>query len=163
MYMKSFVSIEAAGRLGADAKVIDSAKGKRFVRFSLAVDERTADKKNVKWFDISFFGDCRLAEILKKGSLVHVRGDLSVKAGDSRVFLGIIAREVNVLAFPAREAVQAPTAQSQAPAAGEERRRTTSRRVRDNPPQYDDVSPDDYLSCRAPEAEDNAFDEVYGR
>lgn len=162
MYIRSFVSLEVAGRVGADAQVRTTAKGNSMVTFSVAVEEKSQEQRSARWFDVTYFGDARLAEILRKGALVHVRGDLTIKEGRSKTFVGVTAREVNVLAFPPREA-QAQQADPQ------ERRRSAPRQARPEPrpdpvPVYDEVPPDDYISCRADPADDGVddFEATYG-
>ena len=71
------VNINVIGRLGADAEVKESAKGK-FVTFRLATDvwmPQTKSNETV-WFRVSDFSNRTLsiAEHLKKGRQVHVSG-----------------------------------------------------------------------------------------
>ena len=155
MYIRSFLSVEAAGRIGADAVVKETRTGRTMVAFSVAVEERTAEKKGVRWFDVTYFGDPRLAEVLRRGTLVHVRGDLTVKEGEKRVFVGITAREINVLAFAPREGASA----GRSARGGNDSRRSYERAEESAPP-YDDVPPDDYESCRE---SSSVLDAVYDR
>lgn len=156
MYIRSFLSVEAAGRIGADAVVKETRTGRTMVAFSVAVEERTAEKKGVRWFDVTYFGgDPRLAEVLRRGTLVHVRGDLTVKEGEKRVFVGITAREINVLAFAPREGACA----GRFARGGNDSRRSCERAEESAPP-YDDVPPDDYESCRE---SSSVLDAVYDR
>ena len=157
MYIRSFLSVEAAGRIGADAVVKETRTGRTMVAFSVAVEERTAEKKGVRWFDVTYFGgDPRLAEVLRRGTLVHVRGDLTVKEGEKRVFVGITAREINVLAFAPREGVSA----GRSAQGGYDSRRRSYEQAEESAPPYYDVPPDDYESCRE---SSSVLDAVYDR
>ena len=110
-FVRSYLSLEAVGRIGRDAVVRTTSTGKSFTAFSIAVTERNckdgADR--TQWFDVSYFGsvDPRFVDMLKAGAMVFVRGELSVKAAvadnQPRVYTGIRAREVVMLAGVKRE------------------------------------------------------------
>ena len=66
------------GRLGRDAEIKTTARGRKYVSFTLAVDSR--DKNGVKttdWYNVSSFQENHIgkfAEYLKKGSGLIVMG-----------------------------------------------------------------------------------------
>lgn len=66
------------GRLGRDAEIKTTARGNKFVTFSLAVDSFGKDgEKTTDWFNVSSFQENhtgKFAEYLKKGSGLIVMG-----------------------------------------------------------------------------------------
>lgn len=105
-FIRSYAAVEAIGRLGRDAQIRTTSSGKQFTTFSLAVTERAGKDgaEKTQWFDVSYFGSVepRFVALLKTGTLVFVRSELPVKTAvtdkGSRVYTGIRAREVVVLA-----------------------------------------------------------------
>lgn len=118
-FIRSYASVEAIGRLGRDAQIRTTNTGKQYNSFSLAVTERAGKDgaEKTQWFDVSYFGsvDPRFVEMLKTGTLVFVRGELKTTVTDkgSRVYTGIRAREVVVLAGR-REDSSEPSTRKQA-------------------------------------------------
>ncbi len=81
--MPALNKVQLIGRLGKDAEARFTAKGKKYARFSLAVDRTWKDPEGSKqettdWFNVEAWG--KLGEIcieyLKKGRLVYIEGRL---------------------------------------------------------------------------------------
>lgn len=100
---------EMIGRLGDDATVQESGKNK-IINFSVAHTQRKTDANGEKtetttWVSCSRFlpktSDSNLAEYLKKGTAVFVRGDLSTneweKGGEKRFSLRLRVTELELL------------------------------------------------------------------
>ena len=66
------------GRLGRDAEIKTTARGNKYVSFTLAVDGRDKDNnKTTTWYNVSSFQENhtgKFAEYLKKGSGLIVMG-----------------------------------------------------------------------------------------
>ena len=66
------------GRLGRDAEIKTTARGNKYVTFTLAVDGRDKDNnKTTTWYNVSSFQENhtgKFAEYLKKGSGLIVMG-----------------------------------------------------------------------------------------
>lgn len=91
------------GRLGRDAEVRATANGKKFVSFSLAVDEKQLDNTTkTDWYSITSYqeGHCgKLVDYLKSGKLVMVSGNLRPgvfvgKDGETKLSLNVTASEI---------------------------------------------------------------------
>lgn len=76
--------MEIIGRLTADAEINSTKKNKQVVNFTIAINERT--KKEGKWETVTAFINCaywintKVADLLKKGSVVSLFGRLSSSA-----------------------------------------------------------------------------------
>jgi len=74
------------GRATKDAEVLDSKEGKRYARFSVAVNELIGKDKKKKeeksyFYNVLVFNKtCEKAELIKKGDLVMVDGRPDVDA-----------------------------------------------------------------------------------
>ena len=66
------------GRLGRDAEIKTTARGRKYVSFTLAVDSRDKNgEKTTDWYNVSSFQENHIgkfAEYLKKGSGLIVMG-----------------------------------------------------------------------------------------
>ncbi len=66
------------GRLGRDAEIKTTARGRKYVSFTLAVDSRDKNgEKTTDWYNVSSFQENhvgKFAEYLKKGSGLIVMG-----------------------------------------------------------------------------------------
>lgn len=91
------------GRLGRDAEVRATANKKKFVSFSLAVDEKQLDNTTkTDWYSITSYqeGHCgKLVDYLKSGKLVMVSGNLRPgvfvgKDGITRLSLNVTATDI---------------------------------------------------------------------
>lgn len=77
--------MELTGRLTADAKIAETSKGNKLVRFSVATNTRYKTKED-GWKEITTYFDCAywrstgIAEYLLKGGLVELSGDVSANA-----------------------------------------------------------------------------------
>ncbi len=95
-------TITIAGKLGADAELKYIQSGDPVLRFSIAVDDRSAKEKATIWFDCSMWGKRgeKLAQYLTKGSAVTVSGDFSVrkwqKDGQERTGFGVRVNDVTL-------------------------------------------------------------------
>jgi len=76
------------GRLTKDAKLRFTAEGKQVADFGLAVNDGYGDNKKVIWFRCSMWGEraAKLADYLKKGTLVYVEGRLAHQDGNPRLW-----------------------------------------------------------------------------
>lgn len=102
----SMKHIMLEGRLGRDAEIKTTAKGNKYVTFTLAVDSRGKDgEKTTDWFTVSSFQENHLgkfADYLKKGSGLIVMGTPSFSTwidrnGQARIDLNVRASN---LEFP---------------------------------------------------------------
>ena len=94
------------GRLGRDAEIKTTARGNKYVSFTLAVDSRDKNgEKTTNWYNVSSFQENHLgkfAEYLKKGSGLIVMGTPSYgiwigKDGQPKIDLNVRASN---LEFP---------------------------------------------------------------
>ena len=92
------VNVDVIGRIGKDAEILNGKKGD-FVRFRMAVDDFQKGEKTTTWMGVIFSGDRaqRLAQYLKKGSAVYVRGTESVETYTDRNGVVQISREINAV------------------------------------------------------------------
>ena len=68
------------GRLGKDARLVDSKNGSQFVSFTMAVNSYMNGKEQTTWFDvISFNFSEKMVPHLTKGSAVEVIGDFDTR------------------------------------------------------------------------------------
>lgn len=91
-------NITIAGNIGKDAVTRTTQGGDSVTGFSVAVEERGADKRTV-WFDVSLWGKrgSALAQYLTKGTRAAVSGDLSTREHDGRTYLTVRANEVTLM------------------------------------------------------------------
>ena len=112
--MPSLNKVQLIGRLGADPAERTTAKGTKYVTFSVAVDRfwKGAEGKTNKatdWFNIESWG--KMGEIcqklLAKGSLVYLEGELRTnryeKDGETKYFTRVVLRRMQKLDFSAKE------------------------------------------------------------
>ncbi len=77
--------MELTGRLTADAKVAETSRGNKLVRFSVATNTRYKTSAG-EWKEITTFFNCAywrntgIAEYLVKGGLVELSGDVNASA-----------------------------------------------------------------------------------
>lgn len=117
------LQVEIIGNIGNDAKVKDF-NGKKYIAFNVAHSEKFKNQQGVEterttWVSVLKPGESAVAQYLKKGTPVFVRGDLSVKAykdnaGNWQVGVNCLAREVQLLPGGKRE--QNAGTQQEAPA-----------------------------------------------
>lgn len=90
------VTINVVGRLGMDAEIIDGKKGK-YVSFRLAVDDYKDGERTTTWMRVGFDGEraLKIAQYLKKGSLINVMGNESVSIYTDREGRPQISRDVS--------------------------------------------------------------------
>lgn len=135
------LQVEIIGNIGNDAQVKDF-NGKKYIAFNVAHSEKFKNQQGVEterttWVSVLKPGESAVAQYLKKGTPVFVRGDLSVKAykdnaGNWQVGVNCLAREVQLLPggkrdqnagtqqeAPAEPATNTNTNVSSAPAASE--------------------------------------------
>lgn len=68
------------GRLGKDARLVDSKNGSQFVSFTMAVNSYMNGQEKTTWFDvISFNFSEKMVPHLTKGSAVEVFGDFDTR------------------------------------------------------------------------------------
>ena len=117
------LQVEIIGNIGNDAQVKDF-NGKKYIAFNVAHSEKFKNQQGVEterttWVSVLKPGESAVAQYLKKGTPVFVRGDLSVKAykdnaGNWQVGVNCLAREVQLLPGGKRE--QNAGTQQEAPA-----------------------------------------------
>lgn len=117
------LQVEIIGNIGNDAKVKDF-NGKKYIAFNVAHSEKFKNQQGVEierttWVSVLKPGESAVAQYLKKGTPVFVRGDLSVKAykdnaGNWQVGVNCLAREVQLL--PGGKRDQNAGTQQEAPA-----------------------------------------------
>jgi len=100
------LQVEIIGNIGNDAQVKDF-NGKKYIAFNVAHSEKFKNQQGVEterttWVSVFKPGESAVAQYLKKGTPVFVRGDLSVKAykdnaGNWQVGVNCLAREVQLL------------------------------------------------------------------
>lgn len=133
------LQVEIIGNIGNDAQVKDF-NGKKYIAFNVAHSEKFKNQQGVEterttWVSVLKPGESAVAQYLKKGTPVFVRGDLSVKAYQDnahnwQVGVNCLAREVQLLPGgkrdqneqagqqPAPASTQAQTPAPEAPAEG---------------------------------------------
>ena len=117
------LQVEIIGNIGNDAQVKDF-NGKKYIAFNVAHSEKFKNQQGVEterttWVGVLKPGESAVAQYLKKGTPVFVRGDLSVKAykdnaGNWQVGVNCLAREVQLL--PGGKRDQNAGTQQEAPA-----------------------------------------------
>ena len=117
------LQVEIIGNIGNDAQVKDF-NGKKYIAFNVAHSEKFKNQQGVEterttWVRVLKHGESAVAQYLKKGTPVFVRGDLSVKAykdnaGNWQVGVNCLAREVQLL--PGGKRDQNACTQQEAPA-----------------------------------------------
>ena len=117
------LQVEIIGNIGNDAQVKDF-NGKKYTAFNVAHSEKFKNQQGVEterttWVSVLKPGESAVAQYLKKGTPVFVRGDLSVKAykdnaGNWQVGVNCLAREVQLL--PGGKRDQNAGTQQEAPA-----------------------------------------------
>ena len=117
------LQVEIIGNIGNDAQVKDF-NGKKYIAFNVAHREKFKNQQGVEterttWVSVLKPGESAVAQYLKKGTPVFVRGDLSVKAykdnaGNWQVGVNCLAREVQLL--PGGKRDQNAGSQQEAPA-----------------------------------------------
>lgn len=117
------LQVEIIGNIGNDAQVKDF-NGKKYIAFNVAHSEKFKNRQGVEterttWVSVLKPGESAVAQYLKKGTPVFVRGDLSVKAykdnaGNWQVGVNCLAREVQLL--PGGKRDQNAGTQQEAPA-----------------------------------------------
>ena len=117
------LQVEIIGNIGNDAQVKDF-NGKKYIAFNVAHSEKFKNQQGVEterttWVSVLKPGESAVAQYLKKGTPVFVRGDLSVKAykdnaGNWQVGVNCLAREVQLL--PGGKRDQQQPGQATAPA-----------------------------------------------
>ena len=95
--------IEIIGNIGRDADVKTMQDGKQFATFSVACNEKTKNGETSTWYDVTT-NSVALAEWLKKGTKVFVRGRLSVRQyqtqqGENRISMNVAASEIEITNF----------------------------------------------------------------
>ena len=117
------LQVEIIGNIGNDAQVKDF-NGKKYIAFNVAHSEKFKNQQGVEterttWVSVLKPGESAVAQYLKKGTPVFVRGDLSVRAykdnaGNWQVGVNCLAREVQLL--PGGKRDQNAGTQQEAPA-----------------------------------------------
>ena len=117
------LQVEIIGNIGNDAQVKDF-NGKKYIAFNVAHSEKFKNQQGVEterttWVSVLKPGESAVAQYLKKGTPVFVRGDLSVKsyqdnAHNWQVGVNCLAREVQLL--PGGKRDQNAGTQQEAPA-----------------------------------------------
>jgi single-strand DNA-binding protein len=105
-----FGKITLIGRLGGDPEMRYTPQGKPVTNMSLAVDQGYGERKATLWVKVTAWGNNdgtggkaeACANYLKKGSLVFVEGEPTVRAyihtdGEPRASLEVNAREIKFL------------------------------------------------------------------
>ena len=101
------------GRLTADASVHSIKDDRQVVNFSIAINDRYKTKageqrEKTTYVDCAYWQSVKVAEWLKKGTVVELNGRIGVNAyvnqqGDAVGKITCHTKEVKVLAFPARK------------------------------------------------------------
>jgi len=99
--MPSLNSVTLIGHAGKDAESKDTAGGKKYVRFAIATSENWKDKagewqEKTTWHNVTYWGE--LYKMPQKGDLVLVQGKYESNKKDDKVFYGVSAFNVKVLA-----------------------------------------------------------------
>ena len=96
----SMKQLTISGRLGKDAEIKQTARGTKYLSFTLAVDSRNKDgEKETEWYNVTSFQENHMGKLfgyLKKGSGLIVNGTPSYsiwhdKNGDARLDLNVRA------------------------------------------------------------------------
>ena len=105
--------MDITGRVTADAQVRSVSEGRQVVNFSIAINDRYKTKsgeqrEKTTYVDCAYWQSVKVAEWLKKGTVVELNGRIGVNAyvnqqGDAVGKITCHTKEVKVLAFPARK------------------------------------------------------------
>lgn len=93
------------GRLGRNAELKETVNGKKFVRFTVAVNWKKGKDDRTTWYDVTSFNPSytgNLVQYLKSGSPVIVVGDLEPEMNvgkDGKMYMNLSVR-ANSIEFP---------------------------------------------------------------
>lgn len=96
-------SIHLIGHVGADLEIKTLAQDKKVVSFSLATSKKVGEKEFTQWHTIEAWNAQaeNMSKFLKKGSLVHIEGELHYdsfeKDGVKRSVAKVAALSFNAL------------------------------------------------------------------
>jgi single-strand DNA-binding protein len=82
------IKLTAIGNLGNDC-VVNTVNGKQVINFSVAHTEKFKDnqgtaQQKTTWIGCNYWSDSKVAQYLKKGTLVYVEGTPEVKTYEGR-------------------------------------------------------------------------------
>lgn len=82
------LTVQVIGRVGADAEIKES-NGNKFASFRVAHSERRTDRtgafiENTTWVDCVISADSGVVQYIKKGSLIYVTGNISLRVYSSK-------------------------------------------------------------------------------
>ena len=117
----SMEHLTISGRLGKDAEIKTTARGNKYVTFTLAVDSRDKNgEKSTNWYNVSSFQENHIgkfSEFLKKGHGLIVSGIPSYsiwtdKSGQPRIDLNVRAFNLEFPTLTKREDGEQQSAQN---------------------------------------------------
>lgn len=85
--------IEIIGNIGREPMERVSSNGKRFIEFSVAVDE---SNDQVAWFSCIIHGESKVREYLTKGRCVYVRGGFTMQVYNNQPSVTINVRDLQL-------------------------------------------------------------------
>lgn len=96
------------GTIGSDVTKATTSSGKEYVKYSLAVNQKSKGVDSVSWFNIACFSPAQvtfMSERLGKGAKVYVEGDASNSAyekedGSKAYSFMIFQNSIEVLKYP---------------------------------------------------------------
>lgn len=96
------------GTIGSDISKATTSSGKEYIKYSLAVNQKSKGVDTVSWFNIACFAPAQvsfMAERLGKGAKVYVEGDASNSAyekedGSKAYSFMIFQNSIEVLKYP---------------------------------------------------------------
>lgn len=90
------VKVNVIGRLGSDADVKKSKAGNDFVSFRMATDEYQQGEKTTAWLSVIYpcNNATQMAEYLKKGRMVDVVGEETVRVYEDKNGVHQVSRDV---------------------------------------------------------------------
>jgi single-strand DNA-binding protein len=83
------LAVSGSGRLTHDAEWKESKEGKGWVNFSVATDRGFGDKKQTDFFRCSLWGGQKLAETLRKGTLVWIKGHMETARKENITYYNV--------------------------------------------------------------------------
>jgi single-strand DNA-binding protein len=88
------------GRLGRDAEMSYTKKGKAVTKFSLAIDQ--GKDKDAMWLNVVCWEQVaeEAAEHANKGALVEVKGRLTQRKWNDKYYYDVVANSVEVISAP---------------------------------------------------------------
>lgn len=78
--------LEVYGKIGDEAKICDSQKGKKYLRFSAYSSELNGEEREFTWVKCIRFGEEK-EDFVKKGAAIHLTGEIKAEMYKGKISL----------------------------------------------------------------------------